>query len=187
MMKRWISVILACLLMFSGCGTNNKTSGTGKKIAVTIFPEYDWIMNILGDNPADMDVTLLLDSGADLHSYQPSAQDIMKIADCDLFVCVGGESDAWVDDALKESVNPNLRVVKLLDVLGTQAKQEETVEGMEAEEEGDIVSDLAVLGESKVHIVFGYEGPDAGQFIPQAEPEVDGRPFEVREVELLRQ
>ena len=137
MMKRWISVILACVLMFSGCGTNNKTSGTGKKIAVTIFPEYDWIMNILGDNPADMDVTLLLDSGADLHSYQPSAQDIMKIADCDLFVCVGGESDAWVDDALKESVNPNLRVVKLLDVLGTQAKQEETVEGMEAEEEGE--------------------------------------------------
>ena len=88
MMKRWISVILACLLMLSGCGTNRKTSGTGKKIAVTIFPEYDWIMNILGDNPADMDVTLLLDSGADLHSYQPSAQDIMKIADCDLFVCV---------------------------------------------------------------------------------------------------
>ena len=137
MMKRWISVILACLLMLSGCGTNRKTSGTGKKIAVTIFPEYDWIMDILGDNPADMDVTLLLDSGADLHSYQPSAQDIMKIADCDLFVCVGGESDAWVDDALKESVNPNLRVVKLLDVLGTQAKQEETVEGMEAEEEGE--------------------------------------------------
>ena len=137
MMKRWIGMILACLLVLSGCGTNVKHSGSGKKIAVTIFPEYDWIMNILGDNPADMDVTLLLASGADLHSYQPSAQDIMKIANCDLFVCVGGESDAWVDDALKESVNPDLRVVKLLDVLGEQAKQEETVEGMEAEEEGE--------------------------------------------------
>ena len=131
-------LILSCALLLGGCGTNQenqKKTGSGPRIAVTIFPVYDWIMNILGDNPSDMDVTLLLDSGADLHSYQPSAADIMKIANCDLFVCVGGESDIWIEDALKESVNPNLRVIKLLDVLGEQAKQEETAEGMETEEE----------------------------------------------------
>ncbi len=137
-MKRWMVLILSCALLLGGCGTNQenqKKTGSGPRIAVTIFPVYDWIMNILGDNPSDMDVTLLLDSGADLHSYQPSAADIMKIANCDLFVCVGGESDIWIEDALKESVNPNLRVIKLLDVLGEQAKQEETAEGMETEEE----------------------------------------------------
>lgn len=48
-----------------------------------------------------MDITMLLDNGVDLHSYQPTAEDIMKVSDCDLFVYVGGESDAWVDDALK--------------------------------------------------------------------------------------
>lgn len=59
----------------------------------------------------------------------------MKIADCDLFIYVGGESDAWVDDALKEAVNKNMKVINLLDVLGNTVKEEEVKEGMEAEEE----------------------------------------------------
>ena len=59
----------------------------------------------------------------------------MKVAACDVFIYVGGESDEWVEDALKEAVNPDMRVVDLLDALGDAAKEEETVEGMEAEEE----------------------------------------------------
>ena len=78
---------------------------------------------------------MLLDNGVDLHSYQPTADDIMKISECDLFIYVGGESDAWVEDALKEAVNKNMKVINLLDVLGNTVKEEEVVEGMQTEEE----------------------------------------------------
>ena len=105
------------------------------KIVTTIFPEYDWVREILGDKADHAEVTMLLDNGVDLHSYQPTADDIIKISDCDLFLYVGGESDGWVEDALKEATNQNMQVINLLDVLGEQAKVEEVVEGMEAEEE----------------------------------------------------
>ncbi len=110
-------------------------SGDGISIVTTIFPEYDWVREVIGDNPANADVTMLLDKGVDMHSFQPSAQDIMKIANCDLFIYVGGESDEWVEDALKEAVNEDMVVINLLDALGENAKEEEIVEGMEAEEE----------------------------------------------------
>lgn len=82
-----------------------------------------------------MDLTMLLDNGADLHSYQPTASDIMKISECDIFIYVGGESDTWVEDALKEAVNKNMKVINLLEVLGSSVKEEEVVEGMKAENE----------------------------------------------------
>lgn len=105
------------------------------KIVTTIFPEYDWVREILGDKADRAEVTMLLDNGVDLHSYQPTADDIIKISDCDLFIYVGGESDGWVEDALKEATNKEMQVINLLDVLGEQVKEEEVVEGMEAEEE----------------------------------------------------
>ena len=129
--------LLAGLLLLAGCGTGNPVKKDGHSIVVTVFPEYEWVSAVLGDNPADVEVTILEESGADLHSYQPTAQDVMKIADCDLFVYVGGESDRWVTDALKESVNPNQKVISLLDVLGEGAKREEYVEGMETEDDGE--------------------------------------------------
>ena len=67
-----------------------------KSIVCTTFPEYDWVMNILGNNASKFDVTLLQNNGTDLHSYQPSVKDIAKISKADLFVYVGGESDEWV-------------------------------------------------------------------------------------------
>lgn len=88
-------------------------------------------MNILGDNPANAEVTMLLDNGADLHSYQPTASDILKISTCDVFVYVGGESDEWVDDVLKEATNKDMVVINLMDELGNAVKEEEIIEGME--------------------------------------------------------
>ncbi|SFN66983.1 zinc transport system substrate-binding protein [Pseudobutyrivibrio sp. UC1225] len=113
------------------------TSESSEKISVvtTIFPEYDWVKEIVGDND-NVEITMLLDNGVDLHSFQPTAEDIMKVANCDMFIYVGGESDEWVEDALKESVNPDMVVINLLDALGeSNLKEEEVVEGMEAEEE----------------------------------------------------
>lgn len=77
---------------------------------------------------------MLLDQGTDLHSYQPTAEDIAKIADADMFVYVGGESDGWVESALKEATNKDMKVVNMLDALGTAVKVEEVVPGMQAEE-----------------------------------------------------
>ena len=105
------------------------------RIVTTIFPEYDWVREILGDKADSAEITMLLDNGVDLHSYQPTADDLIKLSDCDLFVYVGGESDGWVDDALKNATNKNRKVIHLLDALGDSAKEEETVEGMQEEEE----------------------------------------------------
>ena len=109
--------------------------GDSIQIVATIFPEYDWVQNILGENPAGAEVSLLLDSRVDLHSYQPAADDILKVSSCDMFVYVGGESDEWVEDVLKEAMNPDMVTINLLDVLGEAAKEEEVVEGMQGEEE----------------------------------------------------
>ena len=111
-------------------------SGEGRiRIVTTIFPAYDWVMNILGSDRAGTEVTMLLDNGVDLHSYQPTADDILKISTCDMFIYVGGESDEWAEDALKEAVNKDMVVINLLDVLGDSVKEEEVVEGMQEEEE----------------------------------------------------
>lgn len=117
--------------------SEDKTEATTDSIAIvtTIFPEYDWVNVILGENAANAEVTMLLDNGVDLHSYQPTAEDIMKIATCDLFIYVGGESDEWVEDALAEATNKDMQVINLLEVIGENVKEEEVVEGMEAEEE----------------------------------------------------
>ena len=139
-MKKIISVLICTFLTlaaFSGCGNNAvKEIGKSDKLSVvaTIFPEYDWTKEILGEQAENTDLTLLLDKGVDLHSYQPTADDIAKISDCDLFIYVGGESDGWVDDALKNATNKNMKVINLLDTLGSSVKTEETVEGMQEEE-----------------------------------------------------
>ena len=132
-------------------------------VVTTIFPEYDWVMNVLGDNPADAEVTLLLDNGVDLHSFQPSADDILTISTCDMFVYVGGESDAWVDDALKEALNKDMVVINLMDILGDSVKEEEVVEGMqeEGEEEDETEYDEHVWLSLKNASLFVAEIADA--------------------------
>ncbi len=105
------------------------------KVVTTIFPEYDWTREILGDKASNVELTLLLGNGVDLHSYQPSIQDIAKISTADIFIYVGGESDGWVADALKNAKNKNMKVINLLETLGDKVKAEEVKEGMQAEEE----------------------------------------------------
>ena len=101
------------------------------QIVTTIFPEYDWMREILGDNPADIGLEFLLDSGVDAHSFQPGVGDIVTVSSCDLLIYVGGESDSWIEDALAESVNPDMRTICLLEILGDSAFEEEETEGMQ--------------------------------------------------------
>ena len=106
---------------------------TDKKlnIATTIFPEYDWTRAILGDRADDVNLTMLLDNGTDLHSFQPAVKDIMKVSSCDLLIYVGGESDQWIEDALESAQNKEMKTINLMEILGDSIKEEETVEGMQ--------------------------------------------------------
>lgn len=147
----------ACLL--AGCGvgasaagadgsgvTENQNEGNGSnqnsdnsdsqklQVVATIFPEYDWVKEILGDQADNVDLTLLLGNGTDMHSFQPTMADILKVSTCDVFIYVGGESDAWVADVLKGAGNPDRKAVNLMEVLGDQVKEEEVVEGMQDED-----------------------------------------------------
>ena len=140
-MKRYIVIILAMMAVFclAACGgTSELNKEDGKiKIVATIFPEYDWVKTVMGDKAEGADITLLLDNGVDLHSYQPTAEDILKISTCDMFIYVGGESDEWVEDALATAQNKDICVINLMEVLGENVKEEETVEGMQEEKEHD--------------------------------------------------
>ena len=127
-MKKLIPGVIALVMLFA----MNSIAVAETSVVATIFPVYDWVREVAGD---DVDLTLLLDNGVDLHSYQPTAQDIMKVATCDMFVYVGGESDDWVEDALSEAVNPDMVVVNLVEAMGEDIKMEEIVEGMEREED----------------------------------------------------
>ena len=138
-MKKSLPILLASFLMGVGLSACSAPSLNNDKLEIvtTIFPEYDWTREILGKNPANAEVTMLLDNGIDLHSYQPTAQDLLKISDCDLFIYVGGESDEWVERALEQSTNKDMVVINLLESLGDKAKEEEVKEGMQGEEEHD--------------------------------------------------
>ena len=156
-MKKIIALLLALMMavgMLAGCAKqNDDTDDTTDKLRIvtTIFPAYDWVKAVLGDQADHADITMLLDNGVDLHSYQPTADDIVKISDCDLFLYVGGESEGWVEDALKNSANKDRKVINLLDVLGDSVKSEEVVAGMQVEahehEEGEAHED----GEAHEH------------------------------------
>ncbi len=141
-MRKLIGILLAFTLLFS-CLTGAAAPAEEKKLSVvvTIFPIYDWVREITGPDAGNAEITLLLDSGVDLHSYQPSAQDILKISTADLFIYVGGESDEWVEDVLSSAMNPRLKALNLVDMMGEDIKTEETVEGMEHSHEEEHVEE----------------------------------------------
>lgn len=141
MIKKITSILIAMVMAFTGAGVwgttvvraESSSSGSGNKLKIvaTIFPEYDWTREILGDHLKDVDLTLLLDNGTDLHSFQPAVKDIMKVSSCDLLIYVGGESDQWIEDALKSAANPDMKTINLMETLKDFIKEEETVEGMQ--------------------------------------------------------
>ena len=138
MKKIFLILAIFCALTTSVFAAKAKKSDK-LKVVTTIFPEYDWAREIIGDKASNVELTLLLGNGVDLHSYQPSIQDIAKISTADIFIYVGGESDGWVKDALKNATNKNMKVINLMETLGDKLKAEEVKEGMQAEEEEDEV------------------------------------------------
>ncbi len=127
--------------LFTGCGSTDAESKNGKlNIVCTNFSEYDWTKNIIGDTDS-ANITYLLESGIDIHNYQPSVDDMVTISNCDMFIYVGGESESWVDDALKNSINKDMKVIKLFDSVQESLKKEEITDEMEHENEHSHVED----------------------------------------------
>ena len=140
-MKRIIAVAAAlalCVGVLAGCTAQAATPSAPSskvKVVCATFPAYDWVKQVVGDQSDRYEITYLMGSGTDLHSYQSTVDDIAKISSCDLFVYVGGESDGWAEDAVKAAANPNMHVVNMLEAVGDAAVEEEVVEGMQAEGE----------------------------------------------------
>lgn len=139
--KLFITTLIATLMLNVFCGCKAKTiDTTGKiKICTTIFPEYDWVSNITGSQNNDVILTLLIKNGMDIHSYQPTVNDIMDISKSDLFIYVGGESDKWIEDTLQTIPNKNLKTINLMKSLKNLYEEEDGIEeaqnGSESEEE----------------------------------------------------
>ena len=134
MFRRKVVFLLVMLFVIAvsttACGAVQKDDGKMHVVAA-IFPLYDWTREIIGEKVQDVELTLLVNNGTDLHSYQPSASDLINISTCDVFLYVGGASDIWVEDALKNVTNPDMQVINLMDVLGSGAMEEELVDGMQ--------------------------------------------------------
>lgn len=138
-MKKIFKSILLIIILASLTACKAKTMDTtGKiKVAASIFPEYDWLINIAGPLNDKIIPKLIVKNGVDIHSFQPSATDIVNISSADILIYVGGESDKWISDVLKDPQNKDMIVINLMEILKDNLKEEEIVEGMQAEEEED--------------------------------------------------
>lgn len=140
-----LTISLLSISILSGCGSSSaaiedsrpRENVSGIMITAATFPIYDWVRVITKDTPADISVDLLLKDQADLHNYQPSANDILKVRASDLFIYIGGESDEWAEDIIEEDFAAGLdsKTISLMDLMDGRLKEEEIKEGMEAEEE----------------------------------------------------
>ena len=119
------------MLLLTGCSSDTGYDDDRISIVCTTFPQYDWLGQIIGDNSDKFRLTLLINGGVDLHSYQPSAKDMTKISSADVFVYVGGESDAWVLDAVRETKNNDMIKVNMMELISDRTKEEEVIEGMQ--------------------------------------------------------
>ena len=149
MIKAGIPALAGALILtgLTGCATAGTSSNTGSettaaqteasgkkdkiKIVTTIFPEYDWVKNILGEKADAAEVTLLCSNGTDMHSYQPTFEDVMKISEADVFLYVGGESDEWVTNIIRDANREEKFAFSLIEMLGDRVKEEERPEGMQ--------------------------------------------------------
>lgn len=136
-MKKHILRLLAALsaaALLSGCGgavADSSASEDKLLVTATIFPAYDFARAVCGDLA---EVKLLLPPGAESHSYEPTPKNILEVEDSDLFLYLGGDSDAWVETLL-ESIDGGVNGMKMMDCV--ELKEEAHTEGMTAEKEND--------------------------------------------------
>ncbi|MBR3641157.1 MAG: zinc ABC transporter substrate-binding protein, partial [Oscillibacter sp.] len=127
-MKKLLPFLLI-LTLLAACGAPAPQTEGGEKprVVATVFPAYDFARAVAGECA---DVALLLPPGAESHSYEPTPADMVAVRDCDLFLCLGGESEAWVETLL-DAAEPRGATLRMTDCV--PLLDEEDLEGMEEE------------------------------------------------------
>ncbi len=123
------------LTIFSACAPSTsaeESQSGGISIVSTIFPSYDFARQITAGT--DAEVTMLLQPGEEVHSFDPTSQDIIRIQNADLFLYVGGENDVWVENVLS-GLDQSVDTFRMMDYVTLY--EEELVAGMQAEEESE--------------------------------------------------
>lgn len=128
-MKRLIAALLCLCLMLCGCTAQPEKphDETKLQIVCTSFPAYDFAREIAGDRA---ELTLLIKSGSEVHSYEPTPKDMIRIQESDLFICNGGESEQWA----KTLITPELNTIYMMDCVDTV---EESADGIYNAEDGE--------------------------------------------------
>lgn len=128
MKRRVYSILSAAVLLLTmlmcGCEYQKNENGDRLSIVTTCFPPYDFARAVTGDTA---DITMLLSTGAEAHSYEPTPLDIAKIQQCDVFICVGGEGEVWVDKILDSIDTSSIEVIRLFDYV--KPLEEEEIDG----------------------------------------------------------
>lgn len=128
------------LAVLTGCGaaapapSATESGEEPLRVVATVFPAWDWLRELTAGQEGRVELTLLQSGGVDMHSYQPTARDLLTVQECDLLVCVGGQSDVWLERALA-GTGDGPRVVRLVEALGQQACTALPALGTQAEEE----------------------------------------------------
>ncbi|MCE5343679.1 MAG: metal ABC transporter substrate-binding protein [Eubacteriales bacterium] len=130
-MRKLFSFLLACLLLFPMLPAVAESAPVISVVA-TIYPQYDFVRAVAGDT-GTVALTMLLKPGAEMHTYEPTPQDMIAIRNADLFIYVGGESDAWVTDILASMPDSDVKALSLTGMVTTLT--EEHVEGMDVSAE----------------------------------------------------
>ena len=123
-MKKILTLVLTVFVLMiamTSCGTSEENDDN-ITIVTTVFPEYDWTRQILGDYSDNIELILLIQNGTDLHSYQPTVSDMAILSDCDILIRTGGMSDFWIDDALASAPNKERIVIELMDLMTEDEK-----------------------------------------------------------------
>lgn len=135
-------ISIASILLMSGCN-RNEANKNGTTIVCTIFPIYDWVCEMT-EGAEDVNVILLSENGADMHSFQPTVKNVVDIADCDVFIYVGGESEEWINDCISQNPNPDRICINLMEYLEEDVLEESDegiVQGEQDHEHEEVETD----------------------------------------------
>ncbi len=128
----WFAVWVAAMAVAAFYLVPKFSRADSQEIVVSNFAAYDLARAATND---PNNVYLLVHPGTELHDYEPSPEDLVKIHNAKLFIYNGGESEDWVEKILASGSFDDIKTARMMDMV--ELKNEEIVEGMAADDEGE--------------------------------------------------